>query len=152
MDPDMEKKKVSVTVFGVDRHVFAASMTFFFVALLLLHRLLLWISACVCISHMGIYGFAALYTVVQIVTLGALVQAYRHIGGIGYMIWFAFVLLEFLLFLPKDLVCYVTSGWENPLCFSLGWFHSVRYLLYPVLFLVGLYMTRDRQIAWPSLE
>jgi hypothetical protein len=89
------------------------------------------------------HSYAVLLAALQLVAMGALVKAYRRIGGMGYLVWFSFILLEVLLFVPRQMICYLTSGWVVPICFSLGWFYDARYVLYITLFLLGLYMTRQ---------
>ena len=84
-----------------------------------------------------VYFFLALYILVQIMALVFVVWAYRRIGGMGYLLWACLITIE-LLFWPRLLVQVVFGDtFRYP-------FRDEKALIYPVLFLLGLYLTRRR--------
>jgi len=92
------------------------------------------------LRHLGpraVYLFLALHILGQIMALISVVWAYRRIGGMGFLLWLAPIMTE-LLFWPRLLVQAIfgeTFGYPS-------W--DEKALIYPILFLSGLYLARRR--------
>lgn len=124
-------RRLDIPTLNGSPYVWSGAATSWFLAFFYLRRL----------GLRAVYLFLALYILVQIIALICVVWAYRRIGGMGYLLWLVPIVIE-LLFWPRLLVQAVFGETFGYL------FWDEKALIYPILFLSGLYLTRRRYASY----